>query len=119
MGKAGTRLPEVFEALLSTRSAPARGLRGALCKIDVTFNGDATVDATFDVIAQTKIDCSSENIAETGGLVTFPDARTEGDSIGEDIRSDGKDPTNHTIIKNGDGMLTFTSDAYTNLKMFK
>ncbi len=81
--------------------------------IDVTFNGDATVDATIDVIAQTKIECSSENIAETGGLVTFPGARTEGDCIGENIRSDGKDPANLTIIKNDDGVLTFTSDGYT------
>ena len=111
MGKAGARLPEVFKALLSTRSAPARGLRGALCKIDVTFNGDATVDATFDVIAQTKIDCSSESIAKTGGQVTFPDARTEGDCIGDDIRSDGKDPTNHTISLRSAARAACTSCA--------
>ena len=32
-----------------------------IIKIDVSFNGDATMDATIDVISQTKIDCSSEN----------------------------------------------------------
>merc|ERR1712000_123861 len=93
-------------------------VRGII-KIDVTFNGDATVDATIDVISQTKIDCSSENIAETNSLVTFPDAPTEGDCIGDGIRSDGKDPTKYTIIKNDDGTLTFTSDGYPNLKMEK
>ncbi len=31
-----------------------------IIKIDVSFNGDAIMDATIDVI-----DCSSENIAET------------------------------------------------------
>merc|ERR1712000_527064 len=93
-------------------------VRGII-KIDVTFNGDATVDATIDVISQTKIDCSSENIAETDSLVTFPDAPTEGDCIGDGIRSDGKDPTKYTIVKNDDGTLTFTSDGYPNLKMEK
>ena len=29
-----------------------------IIKIDVSFNGDATMDATKDVISQTKIDCS-------------------------------------------------------------
>ena len=29
-----------------------------IIKIDVSFNGDATMDATKDVIRQTKIDCS-------------------------------------------------------------
>ena len=34
-----------------------------IIKIDVSFNfnGDATMDATIDVISQTKIDCSSES----------------------------------------------------------
>ena len=68
-----------------------------IIKIDVSFNGDATMDATKDVISQTKIDCSSENIAETDSLVTLLDAPTEGDCIGDGIRSDGKDPTKHTI----------------------
>ncbi len=47
--------------------------RGIL-KIDVGFNDDATMDATIDVINQTKIDCSSKSIAETNSLVTFLDA---------------------------------------------
>ena len=53
-----------------------------IIKIDASFNGDATLDATIDVISQTKIDCSSENIAET---------------VSDGIRSDGKCPTKHTI----------------------
>ena len=93
-------------------------VRGII-KIDVTFNGDATVDTTIDVIGQTKIDCSAENIAETDSLVTFPDAPTVGDCVGDGIRTDGKDPTKYTIIKNDDGTLTFTSDGYPNLKMTK
>ena len=47
-----------------------------IIKIDVSFNGDATMDATIDVISQTKIDCSSENIAETDSLVTLLGAPT-------------------------------------------
>ncbi len=58
-----------------------------IIKIDVSFNGDATMDA----ISQIKIDCSSENIAETDSLVTPFGAPTEGDCIGDGIRSDGKD----------------------------
>ncbi len=80
-------------------------VRGII-KIDVTFNGDATVDATIDVIGQTKTDCSAENIAETDSLVTFPDAPTVGDCVGDGIRTDGKDPTKYTIIKNDDGTST-------------
>ncbi len=92
-------------------------VRGMI-KIDATFNGDATVDAT-DAIGQTKIDCSAENTAETDSLVTFPDAPTVGDCVGDGIRTDGKVPTKYTIIKNDDGTLTFTSDGYPNLKMTK
>ncbi len=90
-----------------------------IVKIDVTFDGDATMDTTIDVIGQTKIDCSAENIAETDSLVTFPDAPTVGDCVGDGIRTDGKVPTKYTIIKNDDGTLTFTSDGYPNLKMTK
>ena len=36
----------------------------------VTFNDDAIVDTTIEVIDQTKIDCSTDNIAETDSLVT-------------------------------------------------
>ncbi len=43
----------------------------------------------------------------------------EGDCVGDGIRTDGKDPTKYTIIKNDDGTLTFTSDGYPNLKMTK
>ena len=93
-------------------------VRGII-KIDVTFNGDATMDTIIDVIGQTKIDCSAENIAETDSLVTFPDAPAVGDCVSDDIRTDGKDPTKYTIIKNDDGTLTFTSDGYPNLKMTK
>ena len=32
----------------------------------------------------------------------------EGDCVGDGIRTDGKDPTKHTIIKNDDGTPTFT-----------
>ncbi len=32
----------------------------------------------------------------------------EGDCVGDGIRTDGKDPTKYTIIKNDDGTLTFT-----------
>ncbi len=84
-----------------------------IIKVDVAFNGDATVYAAIDVFAQAKIQCSSENIAETGGLVTFPDARIEGDCIGADIRSDDEDRASHTTIQCDDGMLTFTSDGHT------
>ena len=49
-----------------------------IIQVDVTFNGDATVDTTIDVIGQTKINCSAENCAETDSLVTFPDAPTVG-----------------------------------------
>jgi len=84
-----------------------------IIKVDVAFNGDATVYAAIDVFAQAKIQCSSENIAETGRLVTFPDARIEGDCIGADIRSDDEDRANHTTIQCDDGMLTFTSDGHT------
>ncbi len=54
-------------------------LLDASVTIDVTFDDDATVDTTIDVIDQTKIDCSAENIAETDSLVTPPDAPTVGD----------------------------------------
>ena len=37
-------------------------VRGII-KIDVTFNGDATVDTTIDVIGLAKIDCSAENLS--------------------------------------------------------
>ena len=43
-----------------------------IIKIDVSFNGDATMDA----ISQIKIDCSSENNAETDSLVTLLGAPT-------------------------------------------
>ncbi len=36
-----------------------------IIKIDVSFNGDAIMDATIDVNSQTMIDCSSESIFET------------------------------------------------------
>ena len=42
-----------------------------------------------------------------------------GDCVGDGIRTDGKDPTKYTIIKNDDGTLTFTSDGYPSLKMTK
>ncbi len=61
-------------------------VRGVI-KIDVTFNGDATVDTTIDVIGQAKIDCSAENLAETDSLVTFPDAPSVGDCVGSDRES--------------------------------
>ena len=48
-----------------------------ITKIDVSFNGDATMDATIDVISQARP--RSTTPPRTG------------------IRSDGKDPTKHTI----------------------
>ena len=45
-------------------------LLDASVTIDVTFNDDAIVDTTIEVIDQTKIDCSTDNIAETDSLVT-------------------------------------------------
>ncbi len=85
-------------------------LLDASVTIDVPFDDDATVDTTIDVIDQTKIDCSAENIAETDSLVTFPDAPTVGDCVGDGVRTDGKDPTKYTIIMNDDGTLAFNYD---------
>ena len=46
-------------------------VRGII-RFDVTFNGDATKWTPIDVLAQTKIVCSADDIAETVSLVTLP-----------------------------------------------
>ena len=41
-------------------------------RFDVTFNGDAIEWTPIDVLAQTEIVCSAEDVAETVSLVTLP-----------------------------------------------
>merc|ERR1712097_220418 len=91
--------------------------------IDVTadFDGSgskADVDVNVKV-ASTRITCPGETIAETDAQVTFPNAPTDGDCLGDGIRSDSKDPSKYIIVKNSDGTLTYKSDGYPDLKMTK
>ncbi len=51
--------------------------------------------------------------------MTLPNTATVGDCFGDGIRSDNKDPSKYTIIRNADGSPTFTSDGYPHLKMTK
>merc|ERR1739845_233822 len=50
---------------------------------------------------------------------TFPNAVTDGDCLGDGIRSDSKDPSKYIIVKNSDCTLTYNSDGYPDLKMKK
>merc|ERR1712100_716670 len=91
--------------------------------IDVTadFDGSgAKADVDVNVkVASTRITCPGEAIAETDSQVTFPNAPTDGDCLGDGIRSDSKDPSKYIIEKNSDGTLTYKSDGYPDLKMTK
>merc|ERR1711967_229384 len=91
--------------------------------IDVTadFDGSgAKADVDVNVkVASTRITCKAETIAETDAQVTFPNAPTDGDCLGDGIRSDSKDPSKYIINKNADGTLTYKSDGYPDLKMTK
>merc|ERR1711998_352470 len=91
--------------------------------IDVTadFDGSgAKADVDVNVkVASTRITCPGEAIAETDSQVTFPNAPTTGDCLGDGIRSDSKDPSKYIINKNSDGTLTYKSDGYPDLKMSK
>merc|ERR1711943_25008 len=91
--------------------------------IDVTadFDGSgAKADVDVNVkVASTRITCPGETIAEDDSQVTFPNAVTDGDCLGDGIRSDSKDPSKYIIVKNADGTLTYKSDGYPDLKMNK
>merc|ERR1712072_1530544 len=91
--------------------------------IDVTadFDGSgAKADVDVNVkVASTRITCPGETIAEDDSQVTFPNAVTDGDCLGDGIRSDSKDPSKYIIVKNADGTLTYKSDGYPDLKMTK
>merc|ERR1712078_948177 len=63
--------------------------------------------------------CKAEAIAETDSQVTFPNAVSDGDCLGDGIRSDSKDPSKYIITKNSDGTLTYKSDGYPDLAMKK
>jgi len=91
--------------------------------IDVTadFDGSgAKADVDVNVkVASVRITCPGETIAEDDSQVTFPDAKNDGDCLGDGIRSDSKDPSKYIITKNSDGTLTYKSDGYPDLKMKK
>merc|ERR1711959_479234 len=91
--------------------------------IDVTadFDGSgskADVDVNVKA-ASTRINCPTEDIAETDSGVTFPNTGNDGDCMGDGIRSDSKDPSKYLINKNSDGTLTFKSDGYPDMKLTK
>merc|ERR1711998_734194 len=71
--------------------------------IDVTadFDGSgAKADVDVNVkVASTRITCPGKTIAETDAQVTFPNAPTTGDCLGDGIRSDSKDPSKYIINK--------------------
>merc|ERR1719456_1632653 len=90
--------------------------------IDINCDFDGSAKAHVDVnvkVASTRINCEAEDIAETDSQITFPNSATDGDCLGDGVRSDSKDPSKYLINKNSDGTLTFASDGYPDLKLTK
>jgi len=114
---------KVFSSILAV--AAADNLTGAyegsvpfIIDVNADFKGDGTADFDLNVkIASKRFNCPGEKITETDSGVTFSDIQTVGDCLGDGIRTDGKDPTKYTIVKNSDATLTFNSDGYPALKM--
>merc|ERR1711981_698052 len=84
------------------------------------FDGSAKAHIDVNVkVASTRINCPTEDIAETDSGITFPNTGNDGDCMGDGIRSDSKDPSKYLIEKNSDGTLNFKSDGYPDLKLTK
>merc|ERR1712072_1358139 len=90
--------------------------------IDINCDFDGSAKAHVDVnvkVASVRINCEAEDIAETDSGITFPNSGTDGDCLGDGVRSDSKDPSKYLIEKNADGTLNFKSDGYPDMKLTK
>merc|ERR1711998_54939 len=70
-------------------------------------------------VASVRVDCPGEVYSSDGSLITFPNAPTDGDCLGDGVRSDGKDASKYNLNINDDGTLTFNSGGYPALKLTK
>merc|ERR1711907_894637 len=104
-------------------AAPAGAWEGSvpfIIDVNMDFKSDSAVDADINVkVAGKRITCPGEKYVLSGSEVSFPDALTDGDCLGDGIRSDSKDPSKYVIEVVSDSELTFKSDGYPNLKMSK
>merc|ERR1712139_580603 len=88
--------------------------------VNMDFISDSAVDADINVkVASVRVTCPGEVYSSDGSLITFPNAPTDGDCLGDGVRSDGKDASKYNLNINVDGTLTFNSDGYPALKMKK
>merc|ERR1711981_931319 len=88
--------------------------------VNMDFTSDSAVDADINVkVASVRVTCPGEVYSSDGSLITFPNAPTDGDCLGDGVRSDGKDASKYNLNINDDGTLTFNSDGYPALKMKK
>merc|ERR1711907_894455 len=108
---------------LQAAAAPAGAWEGSvpfIIDVNMDFKSDSAVDADINVkVAGKRITCPGEKYVLSGSEVSFPDALTDGDCLGDGIRSDSKDPSKYVIEVVSDSELTFKSDGYPNLKMSK
>merc|ERR1719171_2727507 len=112
---------------MTKKALKATGVSGAyegsvpfIIDVNMDFTSDAAVDADINVkVASVRVTCPGEVYSSDGSLITFPNAPTDGDCLGDGVRSDGKDASKYNLNINDDGTLTFNSDGYPALKMTK
>merc|ERR1712137_118905 len=78
--------------------------------------GDADINVK---VASTRFQCPGEAYTNDGSIITFDTTGSDGDCLGDGIRTDGKDPSKYFLDVNSDGTLTFHSDGYPDLKLKK
>merc|ERR1712188_352116 len=110
---------------MTKKSLKATAVSGAyegsvpfIIDVNMDFTSDSAVDADINVkVASVRVTCPGEVYSSDGSLITFPNAPTDGDCLGDGVRSDGKDASKYNLNINDDGTLTFNSDGYPALKL--
>merc|ERR1719287_405790 len=84
----------------------------------ITSSTVADLDINIKVAHQ-EVKCATQTIAMSDTAITFPTSATTGDCLGDNLRTQKKDPSKYSLDINSDGTLTFHSDGYPDMKLTK
>jgi len=90
--------------------------------IDISLDIASSTVADLDInikVAHQEVKCPTETIAISDTAITFPNSATTGDCMGDNLRTQKKDPSKYALDINSDGSLTFHSDGYPDMKLTK